>query len=59
MVLFVAYGFLFWASMMMPQLFNLFAGPVHFVVVSVLCLVLIIGGYFLTKFHKKEDNNSI
>jgi hypothetical protein len=59
MVLFVAFGFLFWASMMMPQMFNMFAGPVHFVVVTALCLALIIGGYFLTKYHKKEENNSV
>jgi protein-S-isoprenylcysteine O-methyltransferase Ste14 len=48
-VLFVAYAFLFLFSMAMPQLFNLFSGPVHFVIVSIVSLSLIIGGWVLTK----------
>jgi protein-S-isoprenylcysteine O-methyltransferase Ste14 len=48
-VLFVAYAFLFVFSIAMPQLFNLFSGPVHFVVVTVVSLSLIIGGWVLTK----------
>ena len=48
-VLFTAYAFLFIFSIAMPQMFNLFSGPVHFVVVSAISLCLIIGGWVLTK----------
>ena len=48
-VLFTAYVFLFVFSIAMPQMFNLFSGPIHFMVVAVVSLALIIGGWVLTK----------
>lgn len=48
-VLFTLYCFLFVLSIAMPQMFNLFSRPVHFVVVTVISLSLVIGGWILTK----------
>ncbi len=59
MVLFVAYSFLFSLSISMPQLFNLFSGPGHFIGISIICLALIIGGYALTKVERHSPEKDI
>ena len=60
MVLYVTYVFLFTLSIAMPQMFNLFSGPGHFIVISIICLALIIGGNLITKIKRQspeKDNN--
>ena len=48
-LLFTAYVFLFVFSIAMPQMFNLFSGPVHFIVVTAISISLVISGWLLTK----------
>ncbi len=55
MVLFVAYALLYLFSQAQPELFNLFGEARHFIIVSFASILLIIGGYALTRFGKAES----
>jgi hypothetical protein len=58
-VIFIAYVLLFTLSISMPQLFNLFSGPGHLIIVTIFSLTLIIGGYIITKTEKPAEGDSV
>ena len=55
MVIFVAYALLYLMSRAQPEFFNLFGREGHFVAVSITCILLVLGGYALTKIKPKPD----
>jgi len=55
MVLFMAYALLYIFSQAQPEFFNLFGESRHFVVISGFCIILVIGGYALTKYRPAEN----
>jgi hypothetical protein len=57
-VLFIAYGIIFWLAVSQPQLFHLFTGPEHFITISIVCLAMVIGGYALTKLERENGETN-